>query len=561
MIPEVAIADLSKKKINAKTIRPIAASSLHGIAFRGEILLAIDSKNGYLLQIDPFNNSTTILNSRHWQDFIGVTGLAISDDTLWFTSRENVYFCSLNSGDFTPQLFTRLSHPANGVTVWKSTVYVTCQRTGDILVFNRDNGQTITRLYAPGIGIENITVKDEELWVCDTLEQTVYCLDRATGKVIFSVLTPFESPTGLTFHQDLETGEETLYVAYANQEPYIRDNPNAEPNYELQYRDRTFIHPLYFYYDAENHYALSNGYLVEMSYVEELEPLDPVELKDLEWRIALPAQTPRQKVRKIEAIGLPFTEEIQDGQRVAVFKFDTLTSEDRHIFGWKALLEVWSIKYQLSPRNCENLPELPLEFPSRYLVDNDDLAMETDIIRRAAVEAIGRETNLLRKMYSIRNYVYDRLSYGIKPHIDTPDIALKRGIGSCGEYLGVLLALSRLNGIACRTVGRYKCPAYPLKRGVPLEPDYNHVWMEFYIPGIGWLPMESNPDDVIEGGPYPTRFFMGLAWYHAEMAKGITFETLFSEGVPLNKEKVSIGELAINHVQFTILEELEPGKE
>jgi transglutaminase-like putative cysteine protease len=76
--------------------------------------------------------------------------------------------------------------------------------------------------------------------------------------------------------------------------------------------------------------------------------------------------------------------------------------------------------------------------------------MHTEIIQRAAQEAAGRETNPLRKMYAIRNYVYDRLSYGIKPHIDTPDIALRRGIGSCGEYVGVLLALARLNGIACQ---------------------------------------------------------------------------------------------------------------
>ena len=77
---------------------------------------------------------------------------------------------------------------------------------------------------------------------------------------------------------------------------------------------------------------------------------------------------------------------------------------------------------------------------------------------QAAKEAAGTETNVLRKMLKIRNYVYDRLSYGIQPRIDTPDVALTRGVGSCGEYVGVLLALSRLNGIACRTIGRYKCP-------------------------------------------------------------------------------------------------------
>ena len=537
-----------------KTIRPIAVSSIYGIAFHNGLLWGIDTHNGYLLEIDPATNNTKILNYDHWSDFVGATGLAIADNTLWFTNRESIYHCSLTDGKFQPELFLRLDEDADDIAVWQSTIYITCHRAGQILIYNRDNGKKITHFYCPGIGLEHITLREEEIWLTDTIEQTVYCLERATGETIFSVLTPFESPTGLAFNPD----DTTLYVAYADREPYIRDNPNADPNYELQYRDRTFIHPLYFHYNRGGNYAISNGYLVEMSYTEEISPLDPIELPDLEWRIALPAETDRQKIRQVEAIGLPFTEEISDGQRIAVFKFDHFDSQKRYIFGWKAILEVWSIKYQITPRDCEDLPELPAEFDQKYLVDNDNLAMDKEIIRQAAAESIGRETNLLRQVYSIRNYVYDKLSYGIQPHIDTPDIVLRRGVGSCGEYLGLLLALCRLNGIACRTVGRYKCPPHPLKRNIPMQPDYNHVWMEFYLPGFGWLPMESNPDDVFEGGPYPTRFFMGLCWYHAEMAKNVPFATLTSKGEKINKEVVSIGNLAINHVRFVVLDELQP---
>ena len=548
------------------TINPIAGSAIYGIASYGDKLWAIDSRNGYLLEIDPITHNSIILNSKNTEDFIGVTGIAISDNTLWFTINENVYFCSLDDQqswhwrdrNFTPQLFTRLYYPADGIDIWNSTVYITCQKTGEILIYNQDTKNKITHFYAPGIGIENITVQEETIWLSDTLEQTVYCLERATGEVIFSVLTPFENPTGLTFHRDAETNEEILYISYANQEAYIRDNPNANPNHELQYRDRTFIHPLYFKYYQDKNYALSNGYLVEMSYVEEIAPLDPIELKELEWRIALPAETDRQKIKSVTAIGLPFTEEIENGQRIAVFKFDNFTTSEHYIFGWKAIVEVWSIKYQLTPQDCEKLPELPADFPEQYLIDNDNLAMNTEIIRQAAQDAIARETNLLRKIYSIRNYVYDKLSYGIKPHIDTPDIVIRRGVGSCGEYLGLLLALCRLNNIPCRTVGRYKCPPDSEKRGIPLYPDFNHVWMEFYLPGIGWLPMESNPDDIFEGGPYPTRFFMGLSWYHAEMGKGVTFERLVSKGKPVEKETIALGELAVNHVRFVILDELKP---
>ncbi|MEL6501209.1 MAG: transglutaminase family protein [Cyanobacteria bacterium J06623_1] len=541
----------------ARTIRPIAASSIYGMVFHEGMIWAIDSRNGYLLQIDPATDNTTILNTRTWSDFIGATGLAITDNILWFTNRECVYCCSLITRDFEPQLFLRLDDDLDGIAVWESTIYLTSQRQGKILIYDRDKATKITHFYAPGIGLENITVKSEEIWLTDTLEQTVYCLDRATGETIFSVLTPFVCPTGLAFQPDDEG--ETLYIAYADREVYIRDNPNAEPNYELQYRDRTFIHPLYFYYDQQKNYALSNGYLVEMSYTEEISPLDPVEIEDLEWRIALPAETDRQKIRKVQAIGLPFSEEVKDGQRIAVFKLDSFNAEQRYVFGWKATLEVWSIKYQLKPQDCEEMPQLEPEYQQKYLLDNDNLAMDSEIIIQAAKTAVGSETNLLRQVYSIRNYVYDKLAYGIKPHIDTPDIVLKRGVGSCGEYLGLLLALCRLNGIACRTVGRYKCPGDPLKRGIPLQPDYNHVWMEFYLPDYGWLPMESNPDDLFEGGPYPTRFFMGLSWYHAEMAKDIAFEIITSGGVKIDKEQVSIGELSLNHIRFTILEELQPG--
>jgi transglutaminase-like putative cysteine protease len=546
------------------TICPLGTTSLSGVAFRGEQLHTVDTKEGYLLAVTLSTQQTRILNPEHWQDFVGVTGIAIAEDNLWFTTQEGIYFCpldSLNSPDFQPQLFLQLFYPANGVAVINSTVYVTCQKTGYIYVFSRDKKQEITRFRAPGIGIENITVKDEYIWISDSIEQTVYCLDRATGETAFSLITPFESPTGLAFYTDSTTGKETLYVSYSYQEPSIRDNPNADPNYELSSTWRTFIHPLYFHYNPEKRYALSNGYLIELSYIEELAPLYSVDLKEVAWRIALPVDTPRQKVLKVEAVGLDYQEEVEDGQKIAVFKFDQLTGNERYIFGWKALIQVWGIKYRLTPRDCENLPPLPPEIQSTYLVDNDDLSMGTEIIQRAAREAIGTETNLLRQVYNIRNYVYDRLSYGIKPHIDTPDIALRRGVGSCGEYLGVLLALSRLNGIASRTVGRYKCPAYALRRGIPLEPDYNHVWMEFYLPGFGWLPMESNPDDLFEGGPYPNRFFMGLAWYHAEMAKNIPFEQIFSAGVKVEKTQVSIGDLAINHVQFTILEELDPSQQ
>ncbi|NJL85671.1 MAG: transglutaminase [Leptolyngbyaceae cyanobacterium SM1_1_3] len=537
-------SELTHAEASQNLIRPVGAYALHGITVWNNQLLAIDALRGYLLQIDPATSNATILNARSTEAFIETTGIAIGEETLWMSRGHELLNCALNQLE--PQLFATLPYPIDGIAVWGATLYATCQKAGYIFVLSRETGQQITKFPAPGIGIENITVWGDYLWLCDQTEQTVYCLDRATGDVLMSALTPFGSPTGIAALPGAEPEQGKLRVAYTFEEPYIRDDPNSENPHQLTFRDRTFIHTLQFYYSAAHNCTLSNRYLLEMSYVEEIAPLDALQLNQLEWRMALPATTDRQAVRHVEPVGLPFKLEQVNGQSVAVFKFDQLQPHESHIFGWKALIEVGGIKYQLTPRQVEKSPALAAEFRQRYLVDDDELAMDTPAIQAAAREAIGTETNLLRQVLRIRNYVYDRLSYGIRPRIDTPDVVLGRGIGSCGEYVGLLLALCRLNGIACRTVGRYKCPPHADRLGVLLEPDFNHVWIEFYVPGFGWLPMESNVDDIIDGGPYPTRFFMGLPWYHIEMSKEVSFERIQAA----DEAEVRLGDLAINHVRL-----------
>jgi len=61
------------------------------------------------------------------------------------------------------------------------------------------------------------------------------------------------------------------------------------------------------------------------------------------------------------------------------------------ISGWKALIEVRGIKYRLPQKISKIFPDLLPEFQARYLVDDDELAMDTGIVRRAR-EAIGRNT-------------------------------------------------------------------------------------------------------------------------------------------------------------------------
>lgn len=554
---ETTVADLAAE-VNRpsglhRLLQPIGVKALHGIAFRQGSLLAVDPYRGYLLEIDPATDGVKILNSKPGANFEGVTGLAVWENSLWFAQDHQVMTCDFDQ--LVPEVKITLPYTADGVAVWQNTVYITCKKAGYIFIHDRTTGERITRFPAPGIGVENVSVWGEYLWVCDRLEQTVYCMDRATGDVLMRAMTPFSSPTGIAVLPDTGPNQGTVWVAYAEEEPYIRDDPNGETQFELTFRDRTYIHPLQFAFNQERGVCLSNGYLLEMTYVEEIDSLEEVNVGPVEWRIALPTNSDRQTVRSVEPVGLPFVEEIVDGQRVARFDFEHLSNHERKIFGWRALIEVHGIKYHLSPVNTEACPPLSEDFQQRYLLDDDELAMDKPVIQAAAKAAVGTETNLLRQVLTIRNYVYDQLSYAVTPAIETPDVVLARGRGSCGEYVGLLLALMRLNGIACRTVGRYKCPAGADRPGIFLEPDFNHVWIEFYVPNYGWVPMESNPDDVEDGGPYPTRFFMGLPWWHVEMAKEVPFEKLI---LPEGSPEIRLGDLAVNHVRFRLLGEVAP---
>jgi transglutaminase-like putative cysteine protease len=540
--------------VGFRTLYPHALRSVRGLVAWQEWLLTVDPRSGYLACLNPANDDTRILNpeTTHYLQDIG--GWSLTVDALWFTHREQVYVSPYHMGDDglwhvqEPVPFLTLHDQVEGIVRWGDYLYLSSQGRGCIWVIRAADGKVIQTWPAPGVGVSQLAVIQGQLWVCDDIEQTLYQLDWDTGQVVLSVLTPYEHPVGVAWWQG------QYYVAYAGEEPYIRDEPNASQPLQLGFRDRVRVHPLVFRYYPQGHYTLSNGYVLELSYVEEWSPLEPVELTQVEWRMALPATTARQRLRWVEPVGVPFTLEEEQGQPVAVFRFARLGPQPGVIFGWRAELEVFSIKYQVLP--LPGVPPLEPELQA-YLVDDDDLSMDEPIIREAAQEAVAGAVTFADKLLAVRNYVYDRMRYRMKSTIDPPHIALKRGTGSCGEYVGIMLALLRLNGIACRTAGRYKCPRHPEQVGVPLQPQFNHVWIEVYWPGRGWLPIESSTDQLRER-PWlqPKRFFLGLGWFHLELGRGIRFERLrLADG---SRPEWGLGDLAINHIRCVVRREIAP---
>ncbi|MEN9204580.1 MAG: transglutaminase family protein [Thermostichales cyanobacterium BF4_bins_65] len=552
-------------------IRLPALVAIEGLAVHQGLLLGLDRGRGYLFQVVD-GSSYRLLNPSLTPFLKETYALASNGTHLWFALGSQVVAVPWHQLPYVRQLGDHLRwkspYPLESLAIAGNRLYASCYQREKILVFDAASGSLEAEWPAPGIGREQLCLQGDYLWVSDRVEETIFVLHRHTGEVLAALLSPLPGPTGLAFYR------QQLWVGIATEEPFIRESPNDTNPFSVDFQDKTLIAPIRLHpphppcgdpdlvpraisvacavpYQPQTcgeraFYTLTQGYRVEMIYLEEMAPHEEVVLPNLIWQIALPCTSVRQRVVQVEPFGIPYKLVEVEGQQVAEFHLGTWQPGDGVVFGWRAILDLYSIKYHLTPADVEDVV-IPKDL-QRYLVDDDDLAMDHPLVKQAARLAVGTETNLLRKALNIRNYVYDQLRYRVTSRIQTPDIVLHNKEGSCGEYVGVLLALLRLNGIPCRTVGRYKCPLTPEMINIPASPQYNHVWIEFYVPGWGWLPMESNPDDLGDR-PYPRRYFMGLPWTHAEIAKGIPFETC-------NHPDFSIGELAINHVQFRILHSL-----
>jgi hypothetical protein len=552
--------------VAARYVRPLAGREIRGLAWVDEDLLVLDTRTGRLALVDPGTDDTRVVNDGMADRFVGARGLALVGPDLWFTTADGLHRADWRpAGPSLPALGEPelvLGVPgATAVAGWGDRLYLV--RDGRLEVRDAATRAVLgDPVPLPGIGGKGIAATAESLWLTDDLEQAVYCLDRTTLRLRFTAVALLEGPTAIAARPGRD--DDVLHVAYYEDEPYLKDNPWIDPCWEVRYRDRALVHQLRVRHDRQERKAWSTGHRIQMHYYVEVDPDDDVAaLHDVQWRMSLPIDSPRQRLVAVEPIGLPF-ERVEEAdhegrpQPVAIFRIPALDQGTRLVLGWRATLEVFGIKHQLAAADLAGAPPLAPELAARYLVDDEDLDLDSPEIAGATALAVGDETNVLEQARRIRSYVYDRLEYEMG-HADSPIGVLARGTGSCGEHVSTIMALYRRAGLACRVAGRYKCPYHPWS-GAPLYPDFNHVWVDLYLPGHGWVPVESNPDgDVVDTGPYPDRFFMGLPWRHVEVGKDISFEKVTYDDGSGRRRRIGARRLSRNHIRFDVLAEIAPG--
>ena len=147
------------------------------------------------------------------------------------------------------------------------------------------------------------------------------------------------------------------------------------------------------------------------------------------------------------------------------------------------------------------LQNLPSE-ARKYLQPTQYIESDNPVFRGIANKFREKSTNVLQLINYLDNFTANYITYDNAALNDTnrltqdsEDSALAtytKGTGVCTNYSRLLVALLRAAGIPARTVAGWAVENW--LPGITYTDTIEHVWVELYLPGSGWVPVEpQNP--------------------------------------------------------------------
>jgi len=232
--------------------------------------------------------------------------------------------------------------------------------------------------------------------------------------------------------------------------------------------------------------------------------------------VALPEDNERQRITDLDVHPDPAEVRIDEhGNAIARLDVPSLAPHEKRVVGWKATVEVHSVRHVVDPAKLRPLDEVPKEIRDLYLRDGAMYGIGSPEVRKALAEAVGDETDLYRRVLAIHDYLTRKLSYDRDSRWDPAPEVLRTGLASCSEYHFAFAALCRAAGIPVRWAG-----------GSTFQGDETwrdtvwHRWSEVYLPGHGWFPIDVTWDDAGDGPRDDRKYFGYTAARFAFLTRG-----------------------------------------
>lgn len=172
-----------------------------------------------------------------------------------------------------------------------------------------------------------------------------------------------------------------------------------------------------------------------------------------------------------------------------VFKINELTPGETETISLELLYQVQLYDPNISAWDVGSISEVPASLQG-YLKQDDKWESESAALQQAAATAVGGETNVYLAAQAIENYVVAKLDYQVQDERRGALWAFTNNKGDCSEYTDLSIALARAKKIPARAMYGWGYYAAENLRG--------HAWLEYYFPGVGWLPADPTWDETIK---------------------------------------------------------------
>lgn len=151
----------------------------------------------------------------------------------------------------------------------------------------------------------------------------------------------------------------------------------------------------------------------------------------------------------------------------------------------------------------DNYLDIPTDFPVTEIFNQNYYEYITAEEIQTGKSTLDEMTVFSRKLYYIKEWLRDNCAYSLttKPLARGEDFVnhfIEHKEGSCSHFASAAVLMCRYAGIPARYVEGYIITPYDIESDAPVgstitvdvKDSHGHAWIEIYIDGYGWYPME-----------------------------------------------------------------------
>lgn len=356
--------------------------------------------------------------------------------------------------------------------------------------------------YISGLTADSPSIGDEIV-----IEGKGFGFEQGTGKVFFSLIVPEEKVSGLGIREFTPEFAEYSYVDWSDTAIRLRIPDGAVSGNIYVLTDRGKSN--YFYLDM-NENQMGKSYVSPAGYeiTYDIELFNPGVETDNTLSLWVPHFISRPEQRIIESSSGE-TPEISGYRDTMLYRFTGEKIGSGLILGNSSIFERYETKTSVTPSRVRRDYRKDSVFYRNYTREEFLIPVEAPEIA-IELKKISVNNNPYTTCRNIYNHICRILTKDENWGENDVLASLEKKKGDSYAYSILFTAMARKAGIPARPVAGFYVPED--------HKTVRHFWAEFFIPGIGWIPVDPFLGDSKDKSAY---YFGNQDSSHIVFSKGI----------------------------------------